>query len=139
MLVDRVNAILDSMTALEVENLLGAWILAGSIARPVEKLRSAAGRLGRGELDARVEPEGPQEIDELSRRIGVRHVQIRSRQRHRIASRAGRAQAGAVCLASFGSDCDAELDRIEAALSPRGSGARAEAPAGAAAEPQRAS
>jgi two-component system, OmpR family, sensor kinase len=47
--------------------LVLAWILAGSIARPVEKLRAAAGRLGRGDLDARVEPEGPQEIDELGR------------------------------------------------------------------------
>ena len=32
-----------------------------------EKLRAAAGRLGRGDLDARVEPEGPREIDELGR------------------------------------------------------------------------
>jgi two-component system, OmpR family, sensor kinase len=47
--------------------LVLAWILAGSIAKPVEKLRGAAGRLGRGDLDARVEPEGPQEIDELGR------------------------------------------------------------------------
>jgi signal transduction histidine kinase len=47
--------------------LVLAWILAGSIARPVEKLRGAAGRLGRGDLDARVEPEGPREIDELGR------------------------------------------------------------------------
>jgi signal transduction histidine kinase len=47
--------------------LVLAWILAGSIAKPVEKLRAAAGRLGRGDLDARVEPEGPQEIDELGR------------------------------------------------------------------------
>jgi signal transduction histidine kinase len=44
-----------------------AWILAGSLARPLEKLRAAAGRLGKGDLDARVEPEGPQEIDELGR------------------------------------------------------------------------
>ena len=47
--------------------LVLAWILAGSLARPVEKLRAAAGRLGRGDLDARVEPEGPREIDELGR------------------------------------------------------------------------
>jgi signal transduction histidine kinase len=47
--------------------LVLAWILAGSVARPVEKLRAAAGRVGRGDLDARVEPEGPQEIDELGR------------------------------------------------------------------------
>jgi two-component system, OmpR family, sensor kinase len=45
--------------------LVLAWILAGSIAGPVEKLRAAAGRLGRGDLDARVEPEGPQELEEL--------------------------------------------------------------------------
>lgn len=45
--------------------LVLAWILAGSMARPVEKLRTAAGRLGRGDLDARVDPEGPQELDEL--------------------------------------------------------------------------
>ena len=53
--------------AVVLAGLVLAWILAGSIARPVEKLRAAAGRLGRGDLDARVEPEGPQEIDELGR------------------------------------------------------------------------
>lgn len=45
--------------------LVLAWVLAGSIAGPVEKLRTAAGRLGRGDLDTRVEPEGPQELEEL--------------------------------------------------------------------------
>ena len=53
--------------AVVLAGLVLAWILAGSIARPVEKLRAAAGRLGRGDLEARVEPEGPQEIDELGR------------------------------------------------------------------------
>ncbi len=53
--------------AVVVAGLVLAWILAGSLSRPVEKLRAAAGRLGRGDLDARVEPEGPQEIDELGR------------------------------------------------------------------------
>ena len=53
--------------AVVAAGLVLAWILAGSLARPVEKLRAAAGRLGRGDLDARVEPEGPQEIDELGR------------------------------------------------------------------------
>ena len=53
--------------AVVAAGLILAWILAGSIARPVEKLRTAAGRLGRGDLEARVEPEGPQEIDELGR------------------------------------------------------------------------
>ena len=53
--------------AVVAAGLVLAWILAGSLARPVEKLRAAAGRIGRGDLDARVEPEGPQEIDELGR------------------------------------------------------------------------
>ena len=44
-----------------------AWILAGSVARPLEQLRAAAGRLGRGDLDARVQPQGPRELDELGR------------------------------------------------------------------------
>ena len=47
--------------------LVLAWLLAGSMARPVEKLGAAAGRLGRGDLDARVEPEGPREIDSVGR------------------------------------------------------------------------
>jgi signal transduction histidine kinase len=53
--------------AVVLAGLVLAWILAGSLSRPVEKLRAAAGRLGRGDLNARVEPEGPQEIDELGR------------------------------------------------------------------------
>jgi len=53
--------------AVVAAGLVLAWLLAGSLARPVEKLRAAAGRLGRGDLDARVEPEGPREIDELGR------------------------------------------------------------------------
>ena len=47
--------------------LVLAWLLAGSMARPVEKLGAAASRLGRGDLGARVEPEGPREIDSVGR------------------------------------------------------------------------
>jgi two-component system, OmpR family, sensor kinase len=47
--------------------LILAWLLAGSMAQPVEKLGAAAGRLGRGDLDARVEPEGPREIETVGR------------------------------------------------------------------------
>ena len=47
--------------------LILAWLLAGSMARPVEKLGSAAARLGRGDLGARVEPEGPREIESVGR------------------------------------------------------------------------
>jgi two-component system, OmpR family, sensor kinase len=42
--------------------LVLAWVLAGQLARPLERLGRAATRLGRGELDTRVEPEGPREI-----------------------------------------------------------------------------
>jgi two-component system, OmpR family, sensor kinase len=47
--------------------LVLAWLLAGSMARPVEKLGAAAARLGRGDLRARVEPEGPHEIESVGR------------------------------------------------------------------------
>lgn len=53
--------------AVVAAGLVLAWILAGSVARPLEQLRAVAGRLGRGELDARVRPEGPRELDELGR------------------------------------------------------------------------
>ncbi|MGH3036401.1 MAG: hypothetical protein ACRDMU_04400, partial [Gaiellaceae bacterium] len=42
--------------AVVAAGLILAWLLAGSMARPVEKLGTAAGRLGRGDLGARVEP-----------------------------------------------------------------------------------
>ncbi|MGH3018912.1 MAG: sensor histidine kinase [Gaiellaceae bacterium] len=51
--------------AVVAAGLILAWLLAGSMARPVEKLGTAAGRLGRGDLGARVEPEGPREIESV--------------------------------------------------------------------------
>ena len=42
-----------------------AWILAGTVARPLERLRGLAAQLGRGDLGARIDPQGPREIDEL--------------------------------------------------------------------------
>jgi signal transduction histidine kinase len=53
--------------AVVAAGLVLAWLLAGSMARPVEKLGTAAGRLGRGDLGARVEPEGPREIESVGR------------------------------------------------------------------------
>ena len=53
--------------AVVAAGLILAWLLAGSMARPVEKLGTAAGRLGHGDLDARVEPEGPREIESVGR------------------------------------------------------------------------
>jgi signal transduction histidine kinase len=43
-----------------------AWLLARSLARPVEELDRAAVRLGRGDLDARATPQGPEEIASLA-------------------------------------------------------------------------
>lgn len=53
--------------AVVAAGLVLAWLLAGSMARPVQKLGTAAGRLGRGDLGARVEPEGPREIESVGR------------------------------------------------------------------------
>jgi signal transduction histidine kinase len=53
--------------AVVAAGLVLAWLLAGSMARPVKKLGTAAGRLGRGDLGARVEPEGPREIESVGR------------------------------------------------------------------------
>jgi signal transduction histidine kinase len=53
--------------AVVAAGLVLAWLLAGSMARPVQKLGAAAGRLGRGDLGARVEPEGPREIESVGR------------------------------------------------------------------------
>ncbi len=47
--------------------LVLAWILAGTVARPLERLGAAADRLGEGDLDARVEPEQPREIETVGR------------------------------------------------------------------------
>jgi signal transduction histidine kinase len=47
--------------------LVLAWILAGTLARPLERLGAAAGRLGEGDLDARVTPEKPREVETVGR------------------------------------------------------------------------
>ena len=44
-----------------------AWFLAGTVARPVRRLVSAADRLGHGDLDARASEGGPRELDTLAR------------------------------------------------------------------------
>jgi two-component system, OmpR family, sensor kinase len=43
-----------------------AWFLAGSLARPLVRLRDTAARLGSGDLRARAAPEGPKEISALA-------------------------------------------------------------------------
>jgi two-component system, OmpR family, sensor kinase len=46
--------------------LVLAWILAGSVARPLARLRVAAARLGAGELDARARLDGPKELSAVA-------------------------------------------------------------------------
>jgi two-component system, OmpR family, sensor kinase len=43
-----------------------AWFLAGSLARPLGRLRDTAARLGSGDLDARATPEGPKELSAVA-------------------------------------------------------------------------
>jgi signal transduction histidine kinase len=43
-----------------------AWGLATKVSRPVKRLEEAAGRLGRGELDARAPVSGPKEVSALA-------------------------------------------------------------------------
>jgi signal transduction histidine kinase len=46
--------------------LVLAWILAGTLARPVRRLEDTAVRLGQGDLEARAKPEGPREVKTLA-------------------------------------------------------------------------
>jgi signal transduction histidine kinase len=46
--------------------LVLAWVLAGSLARPLARLRETAARLGAGDLDARASAEGPTELVALA-------------------------------------------------------------------------
>jgi signal transduction histidine kinase len=45
--------------------LAATWVLAGTLVRPVRRLEDAAVRLGGGDLNARADPSGPQEIATL--------------------------------------------------------------------------
>jgi signal transduction histidine kinase len=52
--------------AVVAASLVLAWILAGSLARPLARLRQTAARLGSGDLDARAAPEGPKELSAVA-------------------------------------------------------------------------
>ena len=47
--------------------LVLAWLLAGTLSRPLDRLRAAASALGRGELDARAPDAGPKELRAVAR------------------------------------------------------------------------
>jgi two-component system, OmpR family, sensor kinase len=44
-----------------------AWLLASSLARPIHALGATAGRLGRGDLDARAPEAGPRDVADVAR------------------------------------------------------------------------
>jgi signal transduction histidine kinase len=46
--------------------LVLAWVLAGTVARPLARLRDTAARLGGGDLDARASPEGPKDLSAVA-------------------------------------------------------------------------
>lgn len=50
--------------------------LGRSVVRPVEELSAAASRLGEGDLDVRVEPDGPSEIEEVGRAFNRLAIQM---------------------------------------------------------------
>lgn len=49
--------------------LVGAWLMARRLGQPVAELSEAARRVGRGDLDARVQPRSRDEVGELGRRF----------------------------------------------------------------------
>jgi signal transduction histidine kinase len=44
---------------------LFGWVLANNIARPIQQLTQAAAQMGRGDLNVRVKPSGPEELQRL--------------------------------------------------------------------------
>jgi HAMP domain-containing protein len=46
-----------------------AWLLASSLARPIHALGATAGRLGRGDLDARAPEAGPRDVVDVARAL----------------------------------------------------------------------
>jgi signal transduction histidine kinase len=46
-----------------------AWLLASSLARPIHAVGTTAGRLGRGDLDARAPESGPADVAEVARAL----------------------------------------------------------------------
>ncbi len=59
-------------------SVLVADVLARSVVRPTQDLAAAARRLGRGDLDARVEPSGPDELVDLAQAVNNLGGQVSS-------------------------------------------------------------
>ncbi len=67
--IDRVHRSWIRLAAIGLAVVLGAlvlaWILATTVARPLDRLRGTAGQLGGGDLDARASTDGPAELAAL--------------------------------------------------------------------------
>ena len=53
--------------AVALVGMIVAWLLASSLARPIHALGGTAGRLGRGDLDARAPEAGPRDVADVAR------------------------------------------------------------------------
>jgi two-component system osmolarity sensor histidine kinase EnvZ len=94
--------------------LVGAWLIASTIARPLAALTRAAGRLGRGEPHQPLAEAGPRELRSLAAAFNRMASGLESMERER-----------AVILAGISHDLRTPLSRIRLALEMSGADAAA--------------
>jgi two-component system osmolarity sensor histidine kinase EnvZ len=94
--------------------LIGAWLIASNIARPLAALTRAAGRLGRGEPHQPLAEEGPRELKSLAAAFNRMASDLDSMERER-----------AMVLAGISHDLRTPLSRMRLALEMSGAEAGA--------------
>jgi two-component system osmolarity sensor histidine kinase EnvZ len=92
--------------------LVGAWLIASTIARPLAALTSAAGRLGRGEPHQPLAEEGPLELRTMAAAFNRMASDLESMERER-----------AMVLAGISHDLRTPLSRMRLALEMSGADA----------------
>jgi two-component system osmolarity sensor histidine kinase EnvZ len=92
--------------------LVGAWLIASNIARPLAALTRAAGRLGRGEAHQPLAEEGPSELRTLAAAFNRMASDLASMERER-----------AMVLAGISHDLRTPLSRMRLALEMSGADA----------------